>query len=176
MPATRKVSLRKRARSSSEDSEPESLHSDTLDDPPIKKRARPTPSRPNSSSKPKPKGRKRRINEDAEEEEDNGSGVDLKDGQQVVGRVVQAPKLGWGNAGPLTCVSDARSTSLISKGLLAGFHKTRSISSRNSKTPLVTTVNGLYYLSVRNIVVDIYPRFKLHGMQCQRIRVKHSLN
>ena len=175
MPATRKVSLRKRARSSSEDSEPESLHSDTLDDPPIKKRARPTPSRPNSSSKPKPKSRKRRINEDAEEE-DNRSGVDLKDGQQVVGRVVQAPKIGWGNAGPLTCILDARSTSLISKGLLAGFHKTRSISSRNSKTPLVTTANGLYYLSVRNIVVDIYPRFKLHGMQCQCIRVEHSLN
>ncbi|KAG2111737.1 hypothetical protein DEU56DRAFT_935866 [Suillus clintonianus] len=101
MPATRKVGPRKRAQSSSEDSEPESLHSDALDDLPPKKRTR--SSNPNSKSsspskpKPKPKPRKRKAKEeDVKDEEDvDGSDLDLKEGQQIVGRVVQAPKTGW---------------------------------------------------------------------------------
>ncbi|KAG0696734.1 hypothetical protein DFH29DRAFT_949896 [Suillus ampliporus] len=97
MPATRKVAPRKRARLSSEDSEPESLHSDALDDLPPKKRARSSNSKSGSSSKLKPKRRKRKADEDdAKDEEDaDRSDVDLKEGQEVVGRVVQAPKTGW---------------------------------------------------------------------------------
>ncbi|KAG2357863.1 hypothetical protein BDR07DRAFT_1463301 [Suillus spraguei] len=94
MPATRKVVPRKRAQLSNEDSEPESLHSDALDDLPPKKRTRSSNSKSNSPSKPKPKRRKHKVKEEDEESVD-GSGVDLKEGQQVVGRVVQAPKTGW---------------------------------------------------------------------------------
>jgi len=95
MPAIRKVGPRKRAKLSSEESQPESLHSDALDDLPPKKRTRSSRSKLNSSSKLKPRRKKREINENDIESED-GSGVDLKEGQQVVGRVVQAPKTGWG--------------------------------------------------------------------------------
>ncbi|KAG1752321.1 uncharacterized protein EDB91DRAFT_1101905 [Suillus paluster] len=97
MPITRKVGPRKRAQVSSEDSEPESLHSDALDDPPPKKRARSSNAKSGSSSKPKSKYRKRKTNEDdtKDEEDAYGSDIDLKEGQQVVGRVVQAPKTGW---------------------------------------------------------------------------------
>ncbi|KAG1866141.1 hypothetical protein F4604DRAFT_1928152 [Suillus subluteus] len=88
MPATRKTGLRKRAQLSSEDSEPESLHSDALDDPPPKKRTRSSNSKYKSSSpsKPKPKPRKCKAKEDdAKDEEDvDGSDLDLKEGQQVV--------------------------------------------------------------------------------------------
>ncbi|KIK43734.1 hypothetical protein CY34DRAFT_11511 [Suillus luteus UH-Slu-Lm8-n1] len=97
MPATRKVVPRKRAQLSNEDSEPESLHSDALDDLPPKKRTRSSNSKSSSPSKPKSKRRKRKAKEDdvMDEDEDDGSDVDLKEGQQVVGRVVQAPKTGW---------------------------------------------------------------------------------
>lgn len=124
MPATRKLGPRKRAKLSSEESEPESLHSDALDDTPLKKRARPTRSKPNlnSPSKPKPKRRKRETNEDEENEED-GSGVDLKDGQQVVGRVVQAPKTGWGNDVFLTYILDAHSNYLLQSVSWSDFTK-----------------------------------------------------
>lgn len=98
MPATRKVVPRKRAQLSNEDSEPESLHSDALDDLPPKKRTRSSNSKSSSPSKPKSKRRKRKAKKDdvKDEDEDEGSDVDLKEGQQVVGRVVQAPKTGWG--------------------------------------------------------------------------------
>ncbi|KAG1804620.1 hypothetical protein EV424DRAFT_1330484 [Suillus variegatus] len=93
MPATRKVVPRKRAQLSNEDSEPESLHSDT----PPKKRIRSSNSKSSSPSKPKLKRNKRKAKEDDVKDEDDvdGSNVDLKEGQQVVGRVVQAPKTGW---------------------------------------------------------------------------------
>ncbi|OAX35367.1 hypothetical protein K503DRAFT_773569 [Rhizopogon vinicolor AM-OR11-026] len=105
MPATRKFSPRKRAKSPSEESDPESLHSDALDDPPPKKRTHSSPPKPTSSSKPKPKRRKRDVNKadiEKEEDEEGGSDVDLKDGQQVVGRVVQAPKTGWVSPGQIS--------------------------------------------------------------------------
>ncbi|KAG2052909.1 hypothetical protein BDR06DRAFT_1009044 [Suillus hirtellus] len=97
MPATRKVVPRKPAQSSNEDSEPESLHSDALDDLPPKKRTRSSNSKSSSPSKPKPKRQKRKAKEDdiKDEEDVDDSDVDLKEGQQVVGRVVQAPKTGW---------------------------------------------------------------------------------
>jgi uncharacterized protein (TIGR02453 family) len=97
MPATRKVAPRRRAQLSDEDSEPESLHSDALDDLPPKKRTRSSNSKSSSPSKPKPKRRKRKGKEDNDKDEENvdGSDVDLKEGQKVVGRVVQAPKTGW---------------------------------------------------------------------------------
>ncbi|KAG1901783.1 uncharacterized protein F5891DRAFT_1172497 [Suillus fuscotomentosus] len=79
------------------DSEAESLHSDALDDLPPKKRTRSSNSKPSSPSKPKAKRNKRKAKgDDVKDEEDvDGSDVDLKEGQQVVGRVVQAPKTGW---------------------------------------------------------------------------------
>ncbi|KAG1838173.1 hypothetical protein F4604DRAFT_1885591 [Suillus subluteus] len=87
MPATRKTGLRKRAQLSSEDSEPESLHSDALDNPPPKKHTCSSNSKYKSSSpsKPKPKPRKCKAKEDdAKDEEDvDGSDLDLKEGQQV---------------------------------------------------------------------------------------------
>ncbi|KAG2102552.1 uncharacterized protein F5147DRAFT_581041 [Suillus discolor] len=88
---------RKRAQLSNEDSEPESLHSDALDDLPPKKRTRSSNSKSSSPSKPKPKRKKRKAKEDdiKDEEDVDDSDVDLKEGQQVVGRVVQAPKTGW---------------------------------------------------------------------------------
>ncbi|KAG2033376.1 hypothetical protein BDR03DRAFT_1014335 [Suillus americanus] len=97
MPATRKVVPRKRVQLSNEDSEPESLHSDALDDLPPKKRTRSSNFKSSSPSKPKPKRRTRKAKEDDvnDEEDVDGSDVDLKEGQQVVGRVVQAPKTGW---------------------------------------------------------------------------------
>jgi hypothetical protein len=111
MPITRKVVPRKRAQLSNEDSEPESLHSDALDDLPPKKRTRSsnTNSKSNSPSKPKPKRRKRK--DDVKDEDDvDCSDVDLKEGQQVVGRVVQAPKTGWGEL-VFSCLMDDRPTS-----------------------------------------------------------------
>jgi hypothetical protein len=112
MPATRKVVPRKRAQLSNEDSEPESLHSDALDDLPPKKRTRSSNSKSSSPSKPKPKRRKRKAKEDdvKDEDEDDGSDVDLKEGQQVVGRVVQAPKTGWGKL-VFSCLRDDQPTS-----------------------------------------------------------------
>ncbi|KAG1877202.1 hypothetical protein F4604DRAFT_1621510 [Suillus subluteus] len=97
MAATRKVVPRKRAQLSNEDSEPESLHSDALDDLPPKKRTRSSNSKSGSPSKPKPKRRARKAKEDdvKDEEDVDASDVDLKEGQQVVGRVVQASKIGW---------------------------------------------------------------------------------
>ncbi|KAG2339984.1 hypothetical protein BDR05DRAFT_938291 [Suillus weaverae] len=104
MPATRKVVPRKRAQLSNEDSEPESLHSDALDDLPPKKRTRSSNSKSSSPSKPKSTRRKRKAKEDdvKDEEDVDGSDIDLKEGQQVVGRVVQAPKSGWGPPGQVS--------------------------------------------------------------------------
>ncbi|KAG1724455.1 uncharacterized protein EDB91DRAFT_1087465 [Suillus paluster] len=92
-----KTGLCKRAQLSSEDSEPESLHSNALDDPPPKKRTRSSNFKYKSSLPSKPKPRKCKAKEDdAKDEEDvDGSDLDLKEGQQVVGRIVQAPKTGW---------------------------------------------------------------------------------
>jgi hypothetical protein len=127
MPITRKVVPRKRAQLSNEDSEPESLHSDALDDLLPKKRTRSSNSNSNSNSsspsKFKPKRRKRKDDVKDEDEVDC-SDVDLKEGQQVVGRVVQAPKTGWGML-VFSCLMDDRPTSL--KCLLVRFRRTRLI-------------------------------------------------
>ncbi|OAX35370.1 hypothetical protein K503DRAFT_785136 [Rhizopogon vinicolor AM-OR11-026] len=68
----------------SEESDPESLHSDALDDPPPKKRTHSSRSKSTSSSKPKPNRRKRDVNKadiEKEEYQEGESDVDLKDGQ-----------------------------------------------------------------------------------------------
>ncbi|KAG1764070.1 hypothetical protein EV702DRAFT_1155018 [Suillus placidus] len=96
MPATRKVVPRKCTQLYNEDSEPDFLHSEALDDLPPKTRTAHA-----SPSKPKPKRRKCKAKEDdvKDEKDVDGSDVDLKEGQQVVGRVVQAPKSGWAPPG-----------------------------------------------------------------------------
>jgi len=126
MPATRKVAPRRRAQLSDEDSEPESLHSDALDDLPPKKRTRSSNSKSSSPSKPKPKRRKRKGKEDNDKDEENvdGSDVDLKEGQKVVGRVVQAPKTGWGK---LAFSASGMISLPVLKCLLVRFHRTRLI-------------------------------------------------
>jgi hypothetical protein len=133
MPATRKVVPRKRAQLSNEDSEPESLHSDALDDLPPKKRTRSSNSKSSSPSEPKSKRRKRKAkeddlkdeDEDEDEDEDDGSEVDLKEGQQVVGRVVQAPKTGWGEL--VFPNTSGTINPPVSKCLLVRFRRTRLI-------------------------------------------------
>jgi hypothetical protein len=78
----------------------ESLHSDALDDDSDLETKKPGGKRKRAShvKPPRAKGsspRKRRKNA-ASDEDEEGDGYDLKDGQQVVGRVVQAPKTGRG--------------------------------------------------------------------------------
>ncbi|KAH9171788.1 hypothetical protein EDB89DRAFT_1851971 [Lactarius sanguifluus] len=79
-----------------DDFDEKSLHSDALDDdsdPELKpsgKRKRPTPVKPRGVKGHTPKRRKRAHSDDDEEEGDH----DLKEGQELVGKVVRAPKTG----------------------------------------------------------------------------------
>jgi hypothetical protein len=77
-----------------------SLHSDALDDDSdqetkqnVKKRKRASPVKPRCAKASSPR-KKRKIADSDEDEEEEG--YDLKEGQQVVRRVVQAPKTGRG--------------------------------------------------------------------------------
>jgi hypothetical protein len=86
-----------------------SLHSDALDDDSdqettrqknARKRKRASPVKPRrtrASSSPRKKRKNAASDEDGEEDEDE-QGYDLKEGQQVVGKVVQAPKTGRGKS------------------------------------------------------------------------------
>ena len=82
-----------------DDEDVKSLHSDALDDDSdldAKKLGRKR-KRASQIKSPRAKGsspRKRRKNADSDEDE--GEGYDLKEGQEVVGKVVEAPKTGRG--------------------------------------------------------------------------------
>ncbi|KAF9227415.1 hypothetical protein BS17DRAFT_775443 [Gyrodon lividus] len=106
-----------------DDDDVKSLHSDALDeesDCAVKKETRkkrgrvPSPAKPKPDSKDKstphtkskrgasnkmPAKKKRKVGED---EDEQGSDLELKDGQMVVGRVVQAPKIGWAPNGQIS--------------------------------------------------------------------------
>jgi hypothetical protein len=95
-----------------EDDDVKSLHSDALDDDSDqgtkthgkkRKRASPVKSRRAKASSP----RKKHKNADSDEDEE-GEDYDLKEGQQVVGRVVQAPKTGRGKHLYSTCEDHQR--------------------------------------------------------------------
>lgn len=83
-----------------DDFDEKSLHSDALDedsDPELKparvggKRKRSTPVKPHGTKGRTPRKRRKSAHDDEEEEEH-----DLKEGQEIVGKVVQAPKTGRG--------------------------------------------------------------------------------
>jgi hypothetical protein len=83
-----------------DDDDVKSLHSDALDDDSdqetrktVKKRKRVSPIKPRRAKASSPRKKRKNANSDEDEE---GEGYDLKEGQQVVGRVVQAPKTGRG--------------------------------------------------------------------------------
>ena len=84
-------------------SEPESLHSDTLDDDTlpdksVKRKRVSSPSKTKSKSKKSPKkanSRKKRKTKDEDDEEDPDD-IELEDGQEIVGVVVKAPTTGLG--------------------------------------------------------------------------------
>jgi len=121
-----------------------SLHSDALDDDSDqetekharkRKRASPVKSHRAKASSP----RKRRKNA-ASDEDEEGEGYDLKEGQQIVGKVVQAPKTGRGTR----CVYILEDVRI---NLLPQFHRVRylkilSTSFCSSKSQNATTANG----------------------------------
>ena len=77
-----------------------SLHSDALDDDSDLETKKPSGKRKRASQVKQPRAkasspRKRRKNAASDEDEED-EGYDLKEGQQVVGRIVQAPKTGRG--------------------------------------------------------------------------------
>ena len=104
-----------------DDFDEKSLHSDALDedsDPEVRparvggKRKRPTPVKPHVTKGRTP--RKKRKSADSDEEEED---YDLKEGQEIVGKVVEAPKTGRGtyclymrrdDQRPICLVSSAR--------------------------------------------------------------------
>jgi hypothetical protein len=104
-----------------DDFDEKSLHSDALDedsDPELRharvsgKRKRPTPVKPHGTKGRTPRKRRKSAHSDEEEEVH-----DLKEGQEIVGKVVQAPKTGRGtyclyirrdDQGPVCLVSSPR--------------------------------------------------------------------
>ena len=122
--------------SGSNDLEDASLHSDALDDwsddaaskaSPQKKRRRGLSSTrtPKSKSKPasggngkskqgasgktsSPAKKKRKVEDAEDERDDDDDDIELKDGQQVVGKVVEAPTTGWGELCYRAHVCDSR--------------------------------------------------------------------
>jgi hypothetical protein len=146
-----------------EDDDVKSLHSDTLDDDSDqgvrkRKRASPVKSRRAKASSPRKK-RKNATDDEDEEGEDYG----LKEGQQVVGKVVQAPKKGRGK--DLYTAVRTINVNLSPQCSPVRYPKTRSTSFYSSQNPNATTGNGEDILShIRRFVTVFGYRFRLHGV------------
>jgi len=129
------------------DDDVKSLHSDALDDDSdqetkkhTRKRKRASPVKPRRTKGTSPRKRGKRA---AREGEGEGEEYDLKDGQQIVGKVVEAPKKGRGQCS-LPLSTDTRSYTNLSppQSLPVRYPKTRSTSFRNSQSRNATTVYG----------------------------------
>lgn len=144
-----------------------SLLSDALDDdsdPGTKKRGGGKRKRVSHGKTPRVKGsspRKRHKNA-ASDEDDEDEAYELKEGQQVVGKVVQAPKTGHGQflSSNISFGANPPPQSLQVKYL-----KTRSTFFCNSQNQSAMTVTGNDASFVGRYVTDpVINRFRLHGM------------
>ena len=81
-----------------EPSDVESINSDNLDDdlPPNKSQRRKRGSTSSAKSSPKKKSTPRKKRKKVDEDEDAQSEFELDEGQEIVGKVIQAPKTGRG--------------------------------------------------------------------------------
>jgi len=142
-----------------EDDDVKSLHSDTLDDDSdqgVRKRKHASPVKPRSPRK------KRKNAKDDEDEE--GEDYGLKEGQQVVGRVVQPPKKGRGK--DLYTAARIINVNLSPQCPPVRYPKTRSTSFYSSQNPNATTVNGEDTLSLIRRFVTVFGYLGLDYMVC----------
>jgi hypothetical protein len=126
-----------------------SLHSDALDedsDPELKparvngKRKRLTPVKPRGVKGRNPRKRRKSAHSDEDEEEED---TNLKEGQEIVGRVVEAPKTGRGTyCIHMTIKILSRSPGLPPQSPQVRYLKTRSTSFRSYKNRSATIASG----------------------------------
>jgi hypothetical protein len=132
--------------SSGHEDDVQSLHSDALDEDSdrgtkvrVGKRKRSSPVKPRAS-KGSP-SRKRLRNGDANDDNEGGEDPGLKEGQELVGMVVQAPKTGRGELLHF-CTGTTTRTKLSPQFPPVRYLKTRSTSFCSSRDQNATTVNG----------------------------------